>query len=163
MNIQRILSGYESGALAPRRNEPQSSGEPSHDATAPSTQVSSKFREILARYDMRNISPRDFSELVQKLFDSGEIGQAEVQELSLLRLELDKSHADADQPLDLVKLVQDKLRQQEDEINRLNRRRPEQPIDRDAALRLTRRQLEWVEKFASVQAGRFHDALDQTV
>lgn len=163
MNIQRILSGYEPGGLASPRNEPPSAAEASLGSSAPTAPVSSSFREILARYDVRNISPREFSELVQKLFDAGEIGQADVQELSLLRLELDKSHSDADQPLDLVKFLQDKLRQQEDEINRVNRRHPEQPVDRDAALRLTRRQLEWMEKFASVQAGRFHDALDQVV
>jgi hypothetical protein len=112
---------------------------------------------------VHQISPREFSELVQKLFEAGEISQADVQELSLLRLELDKRHTDADQPIDLVRFIQDQLREQESEINRQNRRHPEQPIDRDAALRLTRRQLEWVEKFAAVQAGRGSEAIDQVV
>jgi hypothetical protein len=163
MDIHRILSSYASTPGASPKSAPLAPAQSLVDNSAVSAPVSSSFREILARYDVHHISPREFSELVQKLFEAGEIGQTDVQELSLLRLELDKSQADADQPLDLVKFLEDKLRGQEDEISRLNRRHPEQAIDRGVALGSTRRQLEWVEKFAAVQAGRFHDALDQVI
>ncbi|MBI3461806.1 MAG: hypothetical protein HY000_01930 [Planctomycetes bacterium] len=163
MNIERIFSRFGPGGITSPKSESLATVEEPQGNSPASAPASSRFREILSRYDVHHISPREFSELVQKLFDAGEITQAEVQELSLLRLELDKRHADADQPLDLVRFLQDQLRQQEDEINRQNRHHPEQPIDRDAALRLTRRQLEWMEKFASVQAGRFSGALDQVI
>jgi len=163
MNIQRILSGFEPGRSGSAKGESSAAVDEASRSSSALTPTSSRFREILGRYDIHHISPREFSELVQKLLDAGEITQGDVQELSLLRLELDKSHADADEPLDLVRFVQDQLRDQEDKINRENRRHPEQPIDRDAALRLTRRQFEWMEKFASVQAGRFQDALDQVI
>ena len=40
----------------------------------------SLFRDILSRYDVHQISPREFSELVQKLLEGGEITQADAQD-----------------------------------------------------------------------------------
>ena len=43
------------------------------------------LREILTRYDVTNISPSEFSEMIRKLHEAGALTDQEFQELSLIQ------------------------------------------------------------------------------
>lgn len=134
--------------------------EPRLDPTAGSTLPGVDFREILGQYDVRSISPREFSELAQRLFDSGAISESDLRDLSQIRLDLDAARVDADQPVDLVGFVTKKLDDQEQRVRDLTEKNPgaAATIDRDAYLSPAKRQLDWLNKFALVQSGAAGEA-----
>ena len=111
------------------------------------------FHRILSRYDVTNITPGEFSNLVQELHEAGEIDDAEFRELAKMRLELEQSGVPVDEPMDLVDFFGDKLQQRVDEYQNSRAADPlHPPTDREAAAFTAevRRQLEWVRKFALV-------------
>jgi hypothetical protein len=163
MDISGILRGIGGSAVgSPGKKQPDR--DPVAPAAAPSSTnlsapASAEFREVLSHYDLRNISPREFSELVTKLKESGAISEADYQELALLRLELDQQGLDPDGPLDLVKHLQGRLQNEEDHLRKLEGDQS-QPIDRQQALRTTLRQIEWVQKFDLVNRAHEYQPLD---
>jgi len=66
-------------------------------------------RAILARYDLSDISPREFSEMIQELYSVGALSDAEFQDLALIRLDLDLDGLDPYESIDLVEVYSDKL------------------------------------------------------
>lgn len=117
--------------------------------------VSSGFHEILSHYDVTNITPREFSDLVQELRDSGEIDDDEFRQLSRIRLELEQAGIGADEPIDLIDFVEDKLREQADHLAALKTPGSTDPTstsDVTASIAESKRQLDWVHKFALVHA-----------
>jgi len=113
------------------------------------------FHEILSRYDVTNITPREFSDLVQELHDSGEINDDEFRQLSRMRLELEQAGVGADDPIDLIDFFEDKLRDQTDDLGAPQdpTAPPPETAGKDPAITAeTHRQLEWVRKFALVHA-----------
>ncbi len=67
--------------------------------------------DLLARYDLRQITPREFSQLIEQLHQRGLISREERELLWQLRLQLDAQGVGADEPLDLVQWLKDQLRQ----------------------------------------------------
>ncbi len=114
-----------------------------------SPQSQQALRDILARYDVTDISSREFSELILELKQSGAITSADQEELALVRLELDQQGADPDERLNLPELFQRKLQTQERELERQEQKQG-RPIDRSEALRATLRQIDWISKFAMI-------------
>ncbi len=114
-----------------------------------SPQAHDKLRDILARYDVTNISARDFSELIAELKQSGAITDADQEELALVRLELDRSGVDPDELIDLQQFLEKKLQSQERDLQRQEEKQGV-PLDRAAALQSTLRQLDWISKFALI-------------
>lgn len=111
------------------------------------------FHRILSKYDVTNITPGEFSNLVQELHDAGEIDDAEFRELAKMRLELEQSGVPFDEPTDLVDFFTDKLQQRVDEFQQSRAADPlRPPTDKEAAAFTaeSRRQLEWIRKFALV-------------
>ena len=51
------------------------------------------MREILARYDVHHITPRELSQLIEELHAAGTIGPAELQDLARIRWQLDREKA----------------------------------------------------------------------
>ena len=148
---ERLLSGAL-GQLGKRRQSQQAAPSPSPGTpTAPVAAMaeSSTFREIVARYDVTDISPEEFSQMIQKLYDAGLLTDQQFQELSLIRLDLDLQRVEPDQTVDLVDFYRDRLRQ----LHLC----PEETTGLDSAggqpqLAAIGRRLEWVGKLASMQA-----------
>lgn len=162
MDVSGILRGLGGTAVGSPGGKP-SEREPvavtptkSNTLAAP---ASEELRDILAHYDMKNISPREFSELVQKLKESGAISETDYQELALVRLELDQQGIDPDGPLDLVKHLQERLQHEEKDL-RKQEARQSTPIDRREALAATLRQIEWIQKFDIVNRSDAYQPLD---
>ena len=146
MQIQNILSGYtdptmkrhaeQLDAVAGRIVVDQGTAAP-----GPGPSTSEAARRVLEKYDVTQISPRQLSEMIQRLFDAGAIAQQEFDQLAAIRLDLDTAGIDPDESIDLLRFYRDKI----DEIHRRN----PQP---DAGPDVLRSRLDWIEKFALVQA-----------
>lgn len=155
------INGIAQQLLAPLGFDRNNSS--SNDATNPGpikivnddviTSDGGAFHRILSRYDVTNITPGEFSNLVQELHEAGEIDDAEFRELAKMRLELEQSGVPFDEPTDLVDFFSDKLNKQADEFQTSRAADPlHPPTDKEAAAFTAeaKRQLEWIRKFALV-------------
>lgn len=118
------------------------------------------LREILARYDVTDISPREFSEMIRKLHEAGTLTDEQFQELSLIRVDLDLDCLDPDEALNLVEFYADKLselRQSQDDLEELS---GSLSANQPPQLAPTQRRLEWMAKFAAIQSDSDHVGLD---
>lgn len=115
--------------------------------------------DVLSRYDVRQISPRDFSQLLQELKQTGAISEADHQELALLRLELDAEGVDPDEVIDLVQFLEKKLQAQQRELEK-QEQKTGQPVERAEALKATLRQIDWIQKFAWIHSSGGYRPLD---
>jgi hypothetical protein len=118
------------------------------------------LREILARYDVTNISPREFSEMIRDLHEAGALTGEEFQELSLIRVDLDLQQVDPDETLDLVDFYLDKLvelrRSLDDFESGADRLADSQP----SQVASVERRLRWLEKLAAIHTGTDAAGLD---
>lgn len=117
-------------------------------ATAPGSQPGAAgdvtLRKIAAQYDLTRVSPREFSEMLDRLQQSGALSEADFQDLAGIRLELDKLGLGPDESVDLVKLYQSRLQQ--------IRGKDANSADQKA-LASAQRQSDWVQRLAEVYAG----------
>lgn len=149
MLVKSILSTFAqlarlaTGSLQPPQAAQRKPPGPVQTEAAPSTGTRDALRQIVADYDVRNISPRAFSEMLQRLRQAGALPEADFQDLSTIRLDLEHEGVEADQQVNLLEIYARKL-------NTLRE-------DRDAAAGLqagqnaVRRRLEWLGRFAQIQ------------
>ncbi|MBX7167642.1 MAG: hypothetical protein K1X74_15030 [Pirellulales bacterium] len=122
----------------------------------PPSNTSDTFREILGHYDITHITPREFTEMIQKLHAAGVIDDAQFRELSLVRLDLDAAGVDPEEPVDLLELHADQMNEQQRELSRLNERAKRNPgvtVEATQALATLQTRMAWLQKFARVQSG----------
>ena len=103
--------------------------------------------EILARYDVTDITPREFSEMVQKLYETGTISETELQQLAVIRQDMDLEDLDPDESIDLMEFYVKKIEKAQRQFEDLDG--PPQPHQQLTPLL---RRLDWIEKFALVQS-----------
>jgi len=166
MQIGSIGNGYQGAlALAPTM-PPERSGAGAAVGLAQnagSGGSSESFHEILAHYDVTQITLRDFSELIQKLHESGSISDAEAKDLAQMRVELDQSNAEPDEPIDLVNFFEQKLKSLEEQWSDQQEKGADATgalPNREALLAPARRQLDWIQKFATLQSDKSTEPLD---
>ena len=118
---------------------------------------SAAFRQIVSQYDIHDISPREFSSLVQQLSTAGAISASDQKELNQMRVQMDLSGAPPDEPLDLVKFFQKQTQNVSD-------------VAADSSSSATtdfastaQRQLEWAQKFATLQSSSDQQGVDAVV
>jgi len=137
--------GRGGGASGPaQKSSPTPTG-----ASSPGSTPSDAMRQILADYDVADISPRALSEMLQKLRQAGALSEKDFQDLSSIRLDLDSESSGPDQRLNLVELYGKKLaaiRQQQDTSQTA-------VAARGASEATLQRQLGWLQKFAQIRAG----------
>ena len=118
MQIQNILAGYSDAAAMGKRNDPVEAAlqRPLEKLAKPeaSGPVSVELlRGILSDYDVTDITPREFSEMLTELRDAGAISDEDFQELSQIRIDLDRDGVDSDDSIDLVAYHTRKLQEAE--------------------------------------------------
>lgn len=124
---------------------------------AATSAATSGFREIVARYDVTAITPRNFSEMIQELHDAGLLTDQELQELSQIRLDLDSRGVEPDEEVNLLDFYLDRLRHLSESLKDASGL----PVaSRQAQLTLTGRCLQWVEKLAAIQSAADRGGLD---
>ena len=106
MNISSVLAGHPDVSALAKRGEPAGGGAATPAAAAapatPTASSTAAMREILAQYDVTDISPDDFSKMIQSLYDKGAISKKDLQDLSAVRQDLDKAGVDPDDSIDLL-------------------------------------------------------------
>jgi len=123
----------------------------------PATQASQTagnavLQEILASYDVTDMSPREFSEMLQKLYEAGALTDQELQELSLIRVDLDLEGVDPDKTLNLVDFYVEKINELSQSLDDVEDPAGLLLSDRSARLAPVKRRLEWLQKLAAVQS-----------
>ena len=167
MEIAGILTAgkFVSSALKQLGKSDQSQetvqGQPSGTAaTAASARATSVLREIAAEYDVTNISPREFSQMIGKLHEAGALSDREFQDLSQIRIDLDLQGVDPDETLNLVDFYLSKLQELHPS--------PDDSAGAGGSVAAgqlpqavsVERRLAWLEKFAAIQAGPDRAGLD---
>lgn len=162
MQISSVFAGYPDPGALGGRGETASPAErrPSAGAENPAASAAARstfFGEILVRYDVTDITAREFSEMIQQLQDAGAISREELQQLAMIRLDLDAEGVDPDDAVDLLEFYAEK-------IEDLRRRLGESG---DWAQRRTRLgpllvRLDWIQKFALIQSAPDAVGLDAT-
>lgn len=132
---------------------------PAAGSTAPGREALEAMRDILGQYDVAEITPREFSEMLQKLRQSGAISDADYQELSQVRMDLDREGTNADEPVNLLSLMIEKLKDIQEKSQAINETAGAAPGGNPAEA-LLKRQVEWLEKFAAVHENPMAIGLD---
>jgi hypothetical protein len=168
MQITSIFSGYSDPAKPGPRNEPVEASAPAAPAKGDPFAVSSPaapaasaeaVREILAQYDVTDISPRSFSEMLQKLHRAGVLRDKDFQDLSSIRLEMERDGIDPDERVNLIQLYSRKLRDAQENLEDL-RDKGGSLAGTDAVVAPLRRRLEWLQKVGAVHANPGSVGLD---
>ena len=111
MKIPNLLSG--AGDAATRAKQTQSAATVAAATTAASAaalpSASSAMRDIVSRYDMTDITPNDFSSMIQQLFAKGAVSAKDMQDLSSIRADLEAAGVSADQSVNLQEFYQQRL------------------------------------------------------
>jgi len=103
--------------------------------------------DILRQYDITNISPDSYSQLIQRLYKSGAISEKDYQELAAVRSELDKAGMDPGESINLLEFCSDKLSKAQRNLGDGT----DQPANQQG-LSTDARRLDWMQKFAMIQA-----------
>ncbi len=141
MEIQNILSRYADPTMR-RMAETVDTVSTTIDEngssdTSVTTSVFESGRNILEEYDVTDITPSEFSEMIQRLHDSGAISQAEFEQMAAIRVDLDAAGIDSDESVNLPEFCSKQLQESQ------------RKGDPDATALMAR--LDWMEKFALIQ------------
>ncbi len=109
---------------------------------------SSSLLEILKEYDVTHITPRQFSQMLQKLRESGNITEQEYTELAQIRRDLLEAGVEADEPVDLLDFYQKFIRKLQlmQSVGAA-----ESTDDLQTTLQRAEKHLKWLEKISTLQ------------
>ena len=148
MQINNVLTGFSDPTPLGKRGEPAETAvgrllKTDESRPASGQGATATAARILAHYDVHNISPSDFSTMAQKLHDGGAVTDAELQELTAIRQDLDAAGVGANQKVDLVDFYNNKIRQAQQQAK----------IDKSVSrVEPLMRRAQWVQKFALIQS-----------
>lgn len=166
MQINGVLSGLTDTTLLGKRAETttaasrRTGASETERASSPALADVSVVREVLTEYDVHNITPQQFTEMVQKLDDAGVLQEADMQQLGVIRQELDQMGIASDEPVDLVTLFSEKLENLQLQASETSDADAAQSEALAQALSTTQRQLDWLEKLSVMQENRDMLGLD---
>ncbi len=115
MQVSSLLSRYFDQSSVSKRSESTERTSNQQPENNPLDLLTSKSnttsaQEILSQYDVSDITPREFTEMLQSLHTSGVITDQQYQDLSTLRAELDARGIEPDEKTDLVQFCEKRLR-----------------------------------------------------
>jgi hypothetical protein len=159
MQISNIAAGYSDPATIGKRAE-QLEGLATRVMKSVDSHVKSALggksaaAAILSDYDVTRISPNEFSEMIQKLYQAGAITESDYQSLSGIRADLETAGVQGDDSVNLIDFYTRK-------VNELQQKAEsgEEQEDRQLLAAATGR-LDWVQKFALIQANPSSVGLD---
>ena len=162
MQISQLLAGYPEQASAGKRNERTESGvsppvDQSQQPPALSSGLTAVLRQIAGHYNVTEITPREFSDMLDALHQAGALADEQLQQLARIRIDLDLENIDPDEEVDLVDFYADKL----DELMRAEDGSLASGGSPDVAQ--TEQLLGWMEKFAVIQSSADVLGLDAIV
>ena len=123
MNVPNVLSGLANltsrtpGAISAANKA--STGKAAAPAQSSPPTPTAAMRNVLSHYDMTDISPNDFSKVIQQLSQKGAISPKDMQELSSIRGDLENAGINADESVNLVQFYQQRLAKAQDRRRQL--------------------------------------------
>ena len=153
MQIKSILTRLSPLAKSAGRAEaPEASSRQTLEAAGlgphRSTACLTRLHEILARYDVSDISPQAFSEMLEKLRQAGVLPPSDLQELGQIRLDLQREGIRPDERINLVQWYSQRLKALEDQSEELEQKLGASGFQAlEASLRC---RLDWLEKFLAI-------------
>ena len=155
MQIPGVLAGLPDAMRQPRPDmlSPIAGEKSSRSESASAARPArlEAIREVLGRFDVTDITPADFSEMTHRLHEAGVITQSELQELAVVRLDLEQAGIESDESIDLLDFY---TRRIEKAQRRLNGH--DDPAAAREQLGPMIKRLEWIEKLAVL-----HDTADE--
>jgi hypothetical protein len=113
---------------------------------AAAAQSAAAMRQVLAKYDVTDISPSEFSEMVQKLQQSGALSSQDALNLSAVRLDLEQAGVAPDESINLVDFYRQRVKKAQQQFDEAP-----SPVRQQQLLPMQQR-LQWLEKFAAGHA-----------
>ena len=161
MQISQLLAGYPDLTSAGKRND-RIESDPARSADQlPQPTLSSgltvMLRKIAAQYSVTEITPREFSDMLDALHQAGALTDEQLQQLAQIRVDLDLENIDADEEVDLVDFYADKL----EELSRTEK--DGFTSGRSPNVAQAEQLLGWMEKFAMIQSSADVSWLDAFV
>jgi len=162
MQIQHVLTGLADAALTGARKHlvrPTNGSGPEATETSGGSVLSPSrmLADIVGHYDVTDITPAEFSELIHKLSEAGVLADSDLETLAAVRVELEAEGVDADESVDLLEFYSD----------RLERLRRDLQTER-GSLALKKqfgdvlRRLQWLQKLAVIHSDPSSLGLDAT-
>lgn len=107
MQITGLTAGYGDSATVGRRNDllsPTAGKQTAQNAKAADgpNAMMDLLTGVVSQYDLTDITPRDFSEMLRELRDAGALTESEYGELAQIRLDMDAENLDADDSINLL-------------------------------------------------------------
>jgi hypothetical protein len=146
MQVPNVLSGLTDAVGMTQRNDTTASAaalatKAAAAGTTPTDASTAALRDILARYDVTDISPNDYTKMVQSLYDQGAISKKDMDNLTQLRGALDAAGVDPDKSINLVDFYRQQIA-----ATQSNSGNPSAATQQQISPMLNR--LSWLEKFA---------------
>ncbi len=147
MQISGLSVGYTDSGSVGRRSEVLGvlAGKANEQAAPPagdSNATMGLLAVVVSQYDLTDITPRDFSEMLRELRDAGAITEADYGQLAQIRLDMDAENLDPDEPVDLLEFYR----------KAVDRNQQDSGSDKSSpVLAAMERRLEWLEKVAILQ------------
>jgi hypothetical protein len=146
MQITGLSAGYTDSGTVGRRSEllAASAGNGSEQATQAaggSNVTMGLLMGVVSQYDLNDITPRDFSQMLRELRDAGAITEAEYGDLAQIRLDMDAENLDPDDSIDLLDFYR----------KTVDRAREDDASNESLVFVAMRRRLEWLQKVAILQ------------
>ena len=148
MNVPNVFSGLSDLASRFTSAMSDTKAAAAKTAVAPSPSpltLTAAMRDVVSQYDMTDITPSDFSKLVQQLTEKGAISQKDAQELSSVRVDLENAGVNGDDSVNLLGFYQ----QQIAKAQAAAAASPKSAAAKAGLAALTGR-LNWLQKFAAV-------------
>ncbi|MGW8258489.1 MAG: hypothetical protein ACWGMZ_13465 [Thermoguttaceae bacterium] len=101
--------------------------------------------EILRNYNVKNITPEEFSQMIQKLQQAGVLSEKDVQDLAAVRVDLQNARIEPDESVDLLEFYTRKIDKAQQNL--------EDGTDNANAVQSMApylQRLEWLQKFATI-------------
>ena len=147
MQITGLSAGYSDSGAVGRRNEllEAVTGKSREQNTQAAGGLNARMEElkgIVSQYDLTDITPRDFSEMLRELRDAGALTETEYGDLAQIRLDMDTENVDPDESLNLLEFYGKSI----------DRARGDSESDTASTMLASmERRLDWLEKVAVLQ------------
>jgi hypothetical protein len=152
MQISNIISGLTDPTNLGKKNETAAAvNENVSKAVDAQVQTNPAARkvtaEILRKYDVTRISSDQFMQMIQNLYKAGALSEKDYQELSAMRSELEHDGIEPDEQINMLEHYSDKVSKAQKELGDTL-----SDAARQKSLGPDMRRLDWLQKFAAVQA-----------
>lgn len=150
MKVPNVVSAITNATSQAKADaKPAASAALAATSAAATPSAAASMRAIVSRYDMTDITPNDFTNMIQQLYAKGAVSAKDMQELSSIRGDLEAAGVGADQSVNLQEFYEQRLAGAQAEAA--------QSPDSSAAqadIQAVAARLNWVQTFAAVrQAG----------